>query len=167
MNTLFFNCVAMYIWKNVLKMWKWNFQSKLPICRQFLKRCLVQSAHNLTQSLFLKKYIMLISQFRSRFYLRKVLQLFLCARVCTWMYMCVHTIYVFVCMCMLGAVASKCFMYEPDFWNSETVELYNQPNVGTKFKMFYSQMYIKFISKTIQADKYLHAIFQIWSQLVL
>ena len=55
-----------------------------PMQTIFVKKDALYKVHTiLTQSLFLKNYIMLISQFRSRFYLRKVLRLFLCAGVCT------------------------------------------------------------------------------------
>ncbi len=85
-----------------------------PMQTNFVKKDALYKVHTiLTQSLFLKNYIMLISQFRSRFYLRKVITIIF---VCMCMYMSVHvcTYYVFVCMCMFGAVASQCFMYEPD-----------------------------------------------------
>ena len=107
----------------------------------FVKKDALYKVHTiLTQSLFLKNYIMLISQFRSRFYLRKVIMIIF---VCMCVYMSVHvcTYYVFVCMCICLEqwhlnVSCMSLIYEIlKFWVP---------------KMFYSQMYIKFICKTIQ-----------------
>ena len=111
-------------------------------------RCLIQSARNLKSSSFLKNY-MLVSQFRSWFYLRN--ELFFYVHACVYMSVNVHT---YVCICAYVYTWSRhlhkfnvlCMKHE--FWNSEAVELYNQTNVGTKKKKVCSQMHIKFISKT-------------------
>ena len=71
--------------------------------------------------------------------------------------MCVHTVCVCVCLEQWHLNVSCMSLI------SEILRQWNYTISQTVWvpKMFYSQMYIKFISKTTQADKYLHAIFQI------